>query len=111
MPYYYCGRSGDSFVDATMHTTDDCLALDDPVRPVAESSVDADATEWCPDCGLKGDDGTGETAVSQDHPDPEAAIEDGVCPWCPPSDRYEGEYVGSHASSAHPDAWDDYRGE
>ncbi|WP_135363450.1 hypothetical protein [Halosimplex halophilum] len=35
-------------------------------------------------------------------------IDAGECPWC---DEYEGENVGQHASSAHPDAWDDYKGE
>lgn len=35
-------------------------------------------------------------------------IEAGVCPWC---DGYDGEYVGQHASSAHPDQWDAYKGE
>lgn len=33
-------------------------------------------------------------------------IDAGECPWC--SD-YEGENVGQHASSAHPDKWDAYK--
>lgn len=33
-------------------------------------------------------------------------IEAGECPWC---DDYEGENVGQHASSAHPDLWDNYK--
>lgn len=37
---------------------------------------------------------------------PEAAIEDGVCPWCL---DYDGEHVGQHASSAHPDEWAEYQ--
>lgn len=41
----------------------------------------------------------------------DALIEAGVCPWCPDDgDGYEGEYVGQHASSQHPDAWAAYRG-
>lgn len=32
-------------------------------------------------------------------------VADGICPWC--SD-YEGDHVGQHASSAHPDKWADY---
>ena len=40
-----------------------------------------------------------------------AAVEAGVCPWCPDDDRYEGDHVGRHASSAHPDEWDAYRGD
>lgn len=39
----------------------------------------------------------------------EIQIKEGVCPWCPPDDRYEGDHVGQHASSAHPDAWEDYK--
>ena len=38
-----------------------------------------------------------------------AAVEAGVCPWCPADDRYEGDHVGRHASSAHPDEWDAYK--
>jgi len=38
-----------------------------------------------------------------------AAVEAGVCPWCPDDDRYEGDHVGRHASSAHPDAWDAFK--
>lgn len=34
------------------------------------------------------------------------AIDRGECPWC---DDYEGDHVGQHASSAHPDAWDTYK--
>jgi len=33
-------------------------------------------------------------------------IEAGKCPWC---DDYEGDNVGMHASSAHPDEWDAYK--
>ena len=33
-------------------------------------------------------------------------IEAGKCPWC---DEYEGENVGQHASSAHPDKWTAYK--
>jgi hypothetical protein len=32
-------------------------------------------------------------------------VENGVCPWC---EDYEGEHVGQHASSAHPDKWAAY---
>jgi hypothetical protein len=39
---------------------------------------------------------------------PEVQIDEGVCPWCPPDERYEGEHVGQHASSAHPDEWGAY---
>jgi len=36
----------------------------------------------------------------------EETINAGECPWC---DEYEGDAVGQHAASAHPDAWDDYK--
>lgn len=36
----------------------------------------------------------------------EQRIADGECPWC---DEYEGDAVGQHAASAHPDAWDGYK--
>jgi len=32
-------------------------------------------------------------------------IEQGKCPWC---DEYEGDHIGQHASSAHPDEWNAY---
>ena len=39
----------------------------------------------------------------------EVQIDEGVCPWCDPDERYEGDAVGQHASSAHPDKWDAYK--
>lgn len=36
-------------------------------------------------------------------------IDEGVCPWCPPNDRYEGDGVPQHASAAHPDEWAEYK--
>jgi len=101
MTHYYTGRSGDSFTDATLHTTDDCPELDAPVRPIANSSVPADAS-LCGECG------DGNTAAERDA---EAMIDMGVCPWCPSDDRYEGDHIGQHASSAHPDKWDAYAGD
>jgi len=41
--------------------------------------------------------------------DASVLVNDGVCPWCSPDDRYEGENVGMHASRAHPDEWADYQ--
>ena len=41
--------------------------------------------------------------VGGDGDDLTTAVERGVCPWC---DDYEGDHVGQHASSAHPDEWD-----
>jgi len=60
-------------------------------------------------------DKTGDETVGQEDepPDPtgdmsdlEETINGGECPWC---DKYEGDAVGQHAASAHPDAWDDYK--
>ena len=41
------------------------------------------------------------------HDQAAVAIENGECPWC------EGDYenVAAHASQAHEDAWEDYKGE
>ena len=36
----------------------------------------------------------------------EEVIDSGACPWC---DDYEGDAVGQHASSAHPDEWTAYK--
>ena len=49
---------------------------------------------------------TGEALESADDKADAMLIEAGECPWC---DDYEGENVGQHASSAHPDAWNDYK--
>jgi hypothetical protein len=56
MGYYYTGRDGASFTDATIHTDADCCP--DPTRPIAESSIDADTADFCADCA------TGNTTAS-----------------------------------------------
>jgi len=43
--------------------------------------------------------------VNGDEPEDADLIEQGKCPWC---DDYEGDHIGQHASSAHPDAWNAY---
>lgn len=48
MAYYYTGRSGDSFVGATVHANRDCA--DDPTRPLAESTVESADVTLCPEC-------------------------------------------------------------
>jgi hypothetical protein len=45
--YYYTGRSGDRFTDATIHADRACCP--EPSRPIAESSLRSDA-DFCPDC-------------------------------------------------------------
>jgi len=95
--YYYSGRSGDSFTDATIHT--DAACCGDPVRPVAEDSVEATKrVTFCPDCA-NGDDGMHERDKAQ-------LVQVGVCPWC---DRDGLESVGRHAAQAHPEEWQDYK--
>jgi hypothetical protein len=129
MPYWYHGRNGDSFVDATLHADRDCP--DAPIRPVADSTVaELDAPNYCAACvpaatreadtDTDADDDTdadGNTDTDTDtagdtlSPDEiETAIENEACPWCP-DDGYTGPHVGQHASSAHPDAWGRYRDE
>lgn len=49
--------------------------------------------------------------IVTDEVDPETALARGECPWCPPDDRYEGDAIPQHASSAHPREWAEYRGE
>jgi len=55
---------------------------------------------------------TDETPQEEDGPpdpvtfDVADTIEAGRCPWC---DDYEGDAVGQHAASAHPDKWDAYK--
>lgn len=81
-------------------TVDDAgeFAIDDPddARDLA-AAYDLAVTDLLVDAAAERDD----------IPD---AIAAGVCPWCPPDERYEGEHVGQHASSAHPEAWDAYNG-
>jgi len=57
------------------------------------------------DGGSGPDDGEG---YLRDEP-PATQIDEGVCPWCSPDERYEGEAVGQHAASAHPDEWAEYK--
>lgn len=49
-----------------------------------------------------------ERDIVTDVDDPEIALENGSCPWCP---DYEGEYPERHARKAHPDEWAEYKDE
>jgi hypothetical protein len=111
---YYAVRETDSYADAVLHSKRGCP--DGPVR-AAPRGVEG---ERCPDCTADGEsetedeDGTAEPVGSEDATEwadrPAAAVEAGICPWCEDDDdRYEGEHVGQHASSSHPEAWAEYR--
>ena len=79
--------------DGEYHTRRRCRRLHRTSDRITRTDDTADC-DPCPRC--------------VDDTDPETLVESGVCPWCPEEDRYEGEHVGRHASSAHPGAWDEY---
>lgn len=85
---WYCyDRSGEHappYFDSRADAADACEDDEQP-RPIASSVLDDDVAEQ---------------PVTK-----EVEIARGECPWC---DEYEGDHVGRHASSAHPDAWDRY---
>jgi len=66
---------------------------DDTTADTGDTAADADGGEREKEGGYLRD------------ADAETQIDAGVCPWCDPDDRYEGESVGRHASSAHPEKW------
>ena|SRR6056297_3631314 len=94
--YYYNGREGDPLAEATIHTDEHCADESDEhsARPIA--GLDPDPAQMCPDCSP--------SAISVG-PDARDLIDASICPWC---DSYEGDHVGQHASSAHPEKWDAY---
>jgi len=97
----YALRDGPTWTDGDEHEVDDGTAdrlTDDHRFELVETTTDDDDAD--DDSEPSGEDGDEPTAADQ--------IDDGVCPWC---DEYEGSAVGIHASSAHPDAWDEYRGD
>jgi hypothetical protein len=85
--------------DGTYHDRRRCRRLHNTGRRIRRID-DAGDRDPCPHCI---DDTTPEVASI------EAQIEAGECPWCDREDRYEGDHVGQHASSAHPEAWAEYR--
>jgi len=95
MTHYFTGRSGDSFVTATLHARKDCDNLSEPIRPLADDSVPSDAG-LCTACGPKG--------AEMHDGDKAQLIQEGICPWC--KDEYTS--VGRHAAAAHPDEWAEY---
>jgi len=72
-------------------------ATGDRIRTVE----DTDGLETCPVCA--------DDEPTQAERDIEKLIEMGICPWChDDEDGYEGDHVGRHASSAHPEKWSAY---
>lgn len=55
--YYYSGRSGESFVGATVHADRECSTLSESPtpRPVAASSIEKSDVTMCPECTTVGD--------------------------------------------------------
>lgn len=96
--------------DGTFHESEavaeHLMAHFDVSRDVVDASVPLE------DAVVEGDTTTGENVVEDsattdtDVVEPGASIEAGECPWC---EDYDGEHVGQHASSAHPDEWQAYR--
>jgi len=50
MTHYYSGRNGDSFTDATIHGSKHCSELEEPIRPLADSTVESIEADRCPEC-------------------------------------------------------------
>jgi hypothetical protein len=68
-------------------------------------NVDAETAEYLQEHG-EFDVVESEKSSTDDELSVEDALEAGECPWC---DEYEGDAVGQHAASAHPEEWDDYK--
>jgi hypothetical protein len=90
----YALRTGPTWEDGDSHDVD-------------AKTADRLCDDWRFERVDDGDDGDDMAGYLRDEP-PDVQIGEGVCPWCPPDDRYEGDHVGQHASSAHPDEWADY---
>lgn len=43
-------------------------------------------------------------------PGADELLAEGICPWCEPEADREFENVRAHASQAHPDAWNNWKG-
>jgi hypothetical protein len=87
--------------DGTYHEDSTCRRLHNTGGRIrfVEDADDRDACDHCVD----------EERSEMQSRDVAQLIEVGVCPWCPVEDRYEGDHVGQHASSAHPDEWAEYK--
>jgi hypothetical protein len=87
--------------DDTYHDRRRCRRLHNTSGRIRRIEDTADRTP-CEHCADAHTEGMHERDVAQ-------LVEAGVCPWCDGEDGYEGDYVGSHASSAHPEKWADYK--
>jgi hypothetical protein len=111
---YFRGRSGESYQDKPVHQDPDCPELWDGdtqggIRPLADADridIDGQRCPLCfPDASIRQ---SNNNADSDDLTveDIEQILIGGKCPWC---DDYDGDHPKNHASSAHPDAWGDYK--
>ena len=89
------------------------VARRETVRTNADGTVSVDADEHVTTlkaAGFKETDKTdkaeGDAETKLDGPTVQS-LKDGACPWC---DEYDGDHVGRHASSAHTDKWNAYKG-
>jgi hypothetical protein len=99
--------------NGTYHDRRTCRRLHNTGRRIrrVDAAGDRDACPNCTDAdteaGAPTDTADGRTDAERDIA---GMIDMGVCPWCPQdTDRYEGDHVGQHASSAHPQAWAAYK--
>jgi hypothetical protein len=100
--YAYSGEVAGPFYETRDEAAENCDDGETP-RPVSGDVIDADASGDDPETDPDGDDD-----APRDPPltELQAQFDRGVCPWC---DDYEGESVGRHASSAHPERWQRFK--
>jgi len=60
MTYYISGRSGDSYIDKSIHHDEECPALQDgdgSTRPISEAAIEQHkGITFCPECEPLGND-------------------------------------------------------
>lgn len=124
----YMYGDADVNTDAVDHARDLSVREDDDGRYVGVSEHYADdVADYLGVDVTESDGASEETAEESSDAEPESvtdaggleyeevsAIEDridaGECPWCPDDeDGYTGDGVAQHASSAHPEEWQDYK--
>jgi len=97
MTHWFSGTDG--YAGKTLHNSKQCSELSEPYRPLADSTVkQIEDADRCAECHA-------DVSDNMQSRDKEQLIQEGVCPWC---DRDGFQSVGRHASSAHPDEWEEY---